>query len=236
MWCLYIVFISILVCFFFFFSLENARGKFGTVYKCQEKSTGLKLAAKFVPIPKREDRRNVEREVEIMNSLQHPLIIQLYDAYEYCKMMCVVLELWVMLFTSKPNEHEWMSTLSQSCSRTRRKHNSIFFFSFIFHSIEGGELFDRVIDDEFVLTEKTCTIFVRQLCQAMAFVHSNNILHLDLKPENILCITRDGNRIKIIDFGLARRYDPDKKLQVSGTFCFSRWWSASSKVSLFGYN
>lgn len=82
------------MCAFVLFSfLENARGKFGTVYKCQEKSTGLKLAAKFVPIPKRDDRRNVEREVEIMNSLQHPLIIQLYDAYEYQKMMCVVLEL-----------------------------------------------------------------------------------------------------------------------------------------------
>ena len=48
----------------------------------------------------------------------------------------------------------------------------------------------------------------------MAFIHRNNILHLDLKPENILCITREGNRIKIIDFGLARIYDPDKKLQV----------------------
>lgn len=69
------------------------RGKFGTVYKCQEKSTGLKLAAKFVPIPNRADRRNVEREVELMNSLQHSLIIQLYDALEYQKMMCVVLEL-----------------------------------------------------------------------------------------------------------------------------------------------
>lgn len=69
------------------------RGKFGTVYKCQEKATGLQLAAKFVPIPKRDDRRNVEREVELMNALQHTLIIQLYDALEYQKMMCVVLEL-----------------------------------------------------------------------------------------------------------------------------------------------
>lgn len=33
--------------------------------------------------------------------------------------------------------------------------------------------------------------------------------------ENILCVTQEGNRIKIIDFGLARKYDPDKKLQVS---------------------
>lgn len=77
--------------FSLFFSM--ARGKFGTVYKCQEKSTGLKLAAKFIPIPKRDDRRNVEREVEIMNSLQHPLIIQLYDAFECGKMMCVIVEL-----------------------------------------------------------------------------------------------------------------------------------------------
>lgn len=68
-------------------------GKFGTVYKCKEKTSGIQLAAKFVPIPKREDKRNVEREVEIMNSLQHHLIIQLYAAYEYQKMMCVVLEL-----------------------------------------------------------------------------------------------------------------------------------------------
>lgn len=152
---------------------EVGRGKFGTVYQCCEKATGLKLAAKFVPIPKREDRRNVEREVEIMNSLQHHLIIQLYAAYEYQKMMCVVLEL-----------------------------------------VEGGELFDRVIDDEFVLTERTCTVFIRQVCEAMQFIHRNNILHLDLKPENILCLTKEGNRIKIIDFGLARKFDPDKRLQI----------------------
>ena len=34
------------------------------------------------------------------------------------------------------------------------------------------------------------------------------------QPENILCPTKTGNRIKIIDFGLARRYEPQKKLQV----------------------
>lgn len=57
-------------------------------------------------------------------------------------------------------------------------------------------------------------MLVRQLCQAMEFVHRNNIIHLDLKPENILCLSREGNRVKVIDFGLARRFDPEKKLQV----------------------
>lgn len=35
-----------------------------------------------------------------------------------------------------------------------------------------------------------------------------------MKPENVLCVTRTGNRVKLIDFGLARRFDPKKKLQV----------------------
>ena len=34
------------------------------------------------------------------------------------------------------------------------------------------------------------------------------------QPENILCLTQTGNRIKIIDFGLARLHEPRKKLQV----------------------
>ncbi|XP_039307593.1 striated muscle preferentially expressed protein kinase isoform X2 [Solenopsis invicta] len=80
--------------------------------------------------------------------------------------------------------------------------------------IDGGELFERVIDDDFVLTERSCAVFMRQICEGIEFMHGQKILHLDLKPENILCLTKEGNRIKIIDFGLAREYDPSKKLQV----------------------
>ncbi|XP_020292250.1 CBL-interacting serine/threonine-protein kinase 26-like isoform X2 [Pseudomyrmex gracilis] len=131
------------------------------------------LAAKVVNISKKEDRRTVQREVEIMRRLQHPRLIQLYDAIDAGKHIYVILEL-----------------------------------------IDGGELFERVIDDDFVLTERSCAVFMRQICEGIEFMHGQDILHLDLKPENILCLTKEGNRIKIIDFGLAREYDPNKKLQV----------------------
>ncbi|XP_076313326.1 myosin light chain kinase, smooth muscle-like isoform X2 [Tachypleus tridentatus] len=153
---------------------ELGRGKFGTVYKCKEKATGRSLAAKFVITNRAEDRKDVEREVQIMRTLQHPRLLQLYDAFDDGKKeMCLILEL-----------------------------------------IEGGELFERVIDDDFILTEKACSIFTRQICEGVEYMHNQNILHLDMKPENILCVTRTGNRIKLIDFGLARKYDPTKKLQV----------------------
>ena len=45
-------------------------------------------------------------------------------------------------------------------------------------------------------------------------MHKQNILHLDIKPENILCVTPNSNEIKIIDFGLARKFDPESDLNV----------------------
>ncbi|KAH8024875.1 hypothetical protein HPB51_002045 [Rhipicephalus microplus] len=51
------------------------RGKFGTVYRCEEKKTGRILAAKFILTQRAEDRADVEREVEIMRSLQHPRLL-----------------------------------------------------------------------------------------------------------------------------------------------------------------
>lgn len=57
--------------------------------------------------------------------------------------------------------------------------------------IDGGELFDRVLDDKFILTEKACAIFMRQICEAMDYIHEHNIIHLDLKVSQL----RDYRRV-----------------------------------------
>uniref|UniRef100_A0A8C5DSP1 Myosin light chain kinase 2, skeletal/cardiac muscle-like n=1 Tax=Gouania willdenowi TaxID=441366 RepID=A0A8C5DSP1_GOUWI len=81
--------------------------------------------------------------------------------------------------------------------------------------VGGGELFDRIIDENYTLMELDALVFIRQICDGLQHMHKMSILHLDLKPENILCVSRVTNKIKIIDFGLARVYKPREKLKVN---------------------
>ncbi|XP_044617147.1 myosin light chain kinase 3 isoform X3 [Equus asinus] len=88
-------------------------------------------------------------------------------------------------------------------------------FTLIMEYVDGGELFDRITDEKYHLTELDVVLFTKQICEGVHYLHQHYILHLDLKPENILCVSQTGHQIKIIDFGLARRYKPREKLKVN---------------------
>ncbi|XP_042571490.1 death-associated protein kinase 2-like isoform X2 [Cyprinus carpio] len=74
-------------------------GQFAIVKRCKEKSTGVEYAAKF--IKKRQSkvgrrgvrREEIEREVDILQDLQHPNIITLHDVYENRTDVVLILEL-----------------------------------------------------------------------------------------------------------------------------------------------
>ena len=80
--------------------------------------------------------------------------------------------------------------------------------------IGGGELFEKVVADDFTLTERDCVLFMRQICEAVGYMHEKWIVHLDLKPENILCKSKDSHLIKIIDFGLTKKLKQGEDVRI----------------------
>lgn len=48
---------------------------------------------------------------------------------------------------------------------------------------------------------------LKQLGEALDYIHSNNVLHLDVKPDNIMFRTSTDSKAVLIDYGISKRYD-----------------------------
>ncbi|XP_016124606.1 myosin light chain kinase, smooth muscle isoform X1 [Sinocyclocheilus grahami] len=148
-------------------------GKFGQVFRMTHKETGRVCAGKFYKGRRTKEREAARKEIELMNFLHHPKLVQCLAAYDNKAEMVMVMEY-----------------------------------------VAGGELFERIVDDSFEHTEVSSVGYMRQILEGIQYMHQQNIVHLDLKPENIVCVDRTGIQVKIIDFGLASKLDPNTPVKV----------------------
>jgi len=75
----------------------------------------------------------------------------------------------------------------------------------------GGELFDVLVKKR-ALSESISAKIIKQVLQAINYCQTKRIVHRDLKPENLMLDSEDSFNIKVIDFGLSRFYNPNKKM------------------------
>ncbi|XP_077862134.1 twitchin-like [Saccoglossus kowalevskii] len=80
--------------------------------------------------------------------------------------------------------------------------------------LSGGDVFDRVLDSNYVLTEQEVALYAKQIVEGLNFMHSKSIMYLDLKPENVLYESKKGSNVKLIDFGMATKIDPEQKAKM----------------------
>lgn len=75
---------------------------------------------------------------------------------------------------------------------------------YVMDYLSGGSLSD-LVQRNGILAEATALGYIRQVADALSYIHARNINHLDIKPSNVL-IDGNGNAV-VIDFGLSKRYD-----------------------------
>lgn len=85
---------------------------------------------------------------------------------------------------------------------------------YVMEYIDGGSLKDLTARQG-SLPEAEALFYVRQLAEALDYIHSQKVLHLDLKPANVL-IRMPKREAVLIDFGIAKRYDEEGE-QTSST-------------------
>ena len=66
--------------------------------------------------------------------------------------------------------------------------------------VEGRPL-REILDEEKKLSPERAVRIALQVCEALAYIHEQGVVHHDLKPENIMVDENDC--IKLIDFGIA---------------------------------
>ncbi|CDK26887.1 unnamed protein product [Kuraishia capsulata CBS 1993] len=96
--------------------------------------------------------------------------------------------------------------------------------------VEGGELFDLLVDRG-PLPEELAVTFFKQIVLGASYCHALGICHRDLKPENLL-LDREFN-IKIADFGMAALESNERLLETS---CGSPHYAAPEIVSGLSYH
>ncbi|XP_031472714.1 calcium-dependent protein kinase 29 [Nymphaea colorata] len=104
------------------------------------------------------------------------------------------------------NYYEVIAKVRTASLRSWEREPSVPVSVSLYSLCSGGELFDR-LDQHGSLSEKDARVIFLQMVEAINYLHLLKIAHRDLKPENFLFLSQDSNNIKLIDFGLAVRWE-----------------------------
>ena len=118
-----------------------------------------------------------------------------------------------------PELRKWFLREAKSASET--KHPGIVeildfgitgdgIYYLVMEILKGENLF-QYIQRKGILTEKEAAGIAVGILDALGAVHNRGIVHRDVKPDNFVLqpINREGAQVKLVDFGLAKVFDPD---------------------------
>eukprot|EP01060_Flectonema_neradi_P015906 TRINITY_DN22537_c0_g1_i1.p1 TRINITY_DN22537_c0_g1~~TRINITY_DN22537_c0_g1_i1.p1 ORF type:complete len:619 (+),score=89.50 TRINITY_DN22537_c0_g1_i1:56-1912(+) len=101
--------------------------------------------------------------------------------------------------------------------------------------VSGGSLARFVKSLPYCLEEDAVKVYIRQILEALLYLHSHNVVHRDIKGENVLLNTEEGT-VKITDFGSSRKIQ--RTLQTAGgaTLTGTPNWMAPEMITAQVYN
>jgi len=90
---------------------------------------------------------------------------------------------------------------------------------FIVSELLHGETLGDLLASQPRLSALRAVQVILPIVEALVMAHGRGVVHRDVKPENIFLSRDDASRIrpKLLDFGIARMIDTDRKITIDGT-------------------
>lgn len=109
------------------------------------------------------------------------------------------------IFLSIENEINILRSLDhENIVKLKEVYENKTFIHLVLEELKGGDLLQRVVDKKKEpLKEDESKHIIKQLADAVHYIHERNIMHRDLKLDNILFLQANEMNIKLADFGLA---------------------------------
>ncbi|KAG8732384.1 serine/threonine protein kinase [Ceratobasidium sp. 414] len=113
-------------------------------------------------------------------------------------------------------------TVAIKLGSVKAKHSQLEYEGEAYKTLAGGvgvpfvRWFRTECDYNAMVSLKTVLLLADQLISHVEYIHSRNFIHHDSKPDDFLMgIGECGNKVDVIDFGLAKKYhDPKTQLHI----------------------
>lgn len=176
------------------------RGGMGVVFRGEDRATGRDVALKTVRLPSERHLAAIRREIRALAQVEHPGVVRILDEGVQDSLPWYAMEL---LHGQTLRDHRFSTVFPapppsfgvDAATASTPLDDAL--------PTEIGPANERVGPISPEALPKLLSVF-RRLCDPLAFVHGEGLVHCDLKPENVfLCA---DERLVLVDFGLISRF------------------------------